>query len=443
MAAPWRIFWLFVLAGHALAGGAWWWLAPGGFPLSHSRFWTNSVAPVVLLLWVSLALWAAQRERAGLLRCSLVAFPTAWIGAAASARIVFATTFARVAALPLGWGLVMAVAFAATFRGRSTGPQWPSWLAGVAGVFVGAALPVMATPPEPRTHPSGVADQAELGELDAVSGGIGEGVFVSLGDASTTIRRKPLTMTVQPVLRFLERSPDGAPTVFLAARIREGRGLSLVAAKAFEHGLDLRYRADYDASLRVEAGAEGWVRMDSSATLPKTIWSHLNSYCDVDVSGHQRLSLGFSPCPETHVDVRPMDYPFGRPLRFAFLDEAGTFRVVEATSGEKGPFRELASGPLARGEPLAITFYDADKAVARLVLEDWSAQIGRQLSPTAGWGAAVNPIEFCLSGDEAESSASIYITLAATSVGRGWDCVGHRAGTYRNRLRVEFSPDGS
>jgi hypothetical protein len=26
---------------------------------------------------------------------------------------------------------------------------------------------------------------------------------------------------------------------------------------------------------------------------------------------------------------------------------------------------------------------------------------------------------------------------AGTSVGRGWDCVGHKAGTYRNRMRLE------
>ena len=31
---------------------------------------------------------------------------------------------------------------------------------------------------------------------------------------------------------------------------------------------------------------------------------------------------------------------------------------------------------------------------------------------------------------------SVWITLAATSVGRGWDAVGHRAGTYRNRLEI-------
>ena len=81
--------------------------------------------------------------------------------------------------------------------------------------------------------------------------------------------------------------------------------------------------------------------------LEQTVYSHLNSFCDVEIRGHRELSLEFSPCPGVAIDVLPFDYPFGRPARFAFLDRAGTFRVVEASSGEKGPFKLLASGPLA------------------------------------------------------------------------------------------------
>ena len=73
----------------------------------------------------------------------------------------------------------------------------------------------------------------------------------------------------------------------------------------------------------------------------------------------------------------------------------------------------------------------------RIVLADWSAQADTTLSPTAGWGVPVNAIEFSLSADAPSSPASIFVTLAATSVGRGWDCVGHRPGTYRNRIRLE------
>ena len=130
------------------------------------------------------------------------------------------------------------------------------------------------------------------------------------------------------------------------------------------------------------------------ARLPHPVFSHLNSYCDLEVSGHRRLSLSFSPCPETLIEVRPADYPTGRPLRLAYRDAQGGFHVVEATNGEKGPFRALAGGWLGRSEPLAITLHDRGVAQARVVLEDWSAQAGTAPSPTAGWGVPVNAIEF-------------------------------------------------
>ena len=68
-------------------------------------------------------------------------------------------------------------------------------------------------------------------------------------------------------------------------------------------------------------------------------------------------------------------------------------------------------------------------AIARLTFEDYAAQADTTLSPTAGWGVPVNALEFGLAADAPSSPASIFVTLAATSVGRGWDCVGHRAGS--------------
>src|SRR3954463_11588087 len=114
------------------------------------------------------------------------------------------------------------------------------------------------------------------------------------------------------------------------------------------------------------------------------------------------------------MEVLRLDYPFGRPARFAYVDEARRFRVVEASSGEKGPFHILAEGRLERSDPLEITLCDEGRAIGRLTLLDWSAQASTQLSPTAGWGFPENPIEFTLSGDEPPSPASLFITLAAT-----------------------------
>ncbi len=69
----------------------------------------------------------------------------------------------------------------------------------------------------------------------------------------------------------------------------------------------------------------------------------------------------------------------------------------------------------------------------RLELKDFSSEASTELSPTAGWGLPMNAIELWPTG-----GCLVVITLAGTSVGRGYDSVGHRAGTYRGRMLVEL-----
>ncbi len=180
-----------------------------------------------------------------------------------------------------------------------------------------------------------------------------------------------------------------------------------------------------------DPGAHG-LRATAISRLRAEISSHLNTYTELSVS-LRHPSVRFSPCPEADIEVLPMDYPVGRPARFAYLDAESGFRVVEARSAEKGPFRTLASGRLERGRPLAIDFFDDGKPVYRVTLENWAAQASVQTSPTAGWGVPENAIEFSLG---AAATVHVYITLAATSVGRGYDSVTHGAGVYLNRMSV-------
>src|SRR4051812_4529984 len=111
----------------------------------------------------------------------------------------------------------------------------------------------------------------------------------------------------------------------------------------------------------------GSILLKAMTRLPRPILSHLNAYGDLEVWGHRRLALSSSPCPETLIEVRPADYPAGRPLRLASLDARGGFYVVEATSGEKGPFRELAAGRMSRSESPVITLHDRGVAQALVV----------------------------------------------------------------------------
>lgn len=157
-------------------------------------------------------------------------------------------------------------------------------------------------------------------------------------------------------------------------------------------------------------------------------------------NGHSQLSIAFSPCPDIHVDFAAADYPVGRPMRSAYIDAERVFHVVEARSGEKGPFQELARGAFARGTPLQMMLYERGHVVCEIDLSDWADQSSTSLSPTSRWGLPVNSIEFSLLGDGPQSAAAIWLTLAGTSLGRGWDSVGHRAGIYRNRMRIHALP---
>jgi len=175
--------------------------------------------------------------------------------------------------------------------------------------------------------------------------------------------------------------------------------------------------------------------VEATTRLAEPVYSHLNLFSFITAKTEGRLFLSLSPCPSQKIEVLPFDYPVGRPARLAYLGADGIFRIVQASSGEKGPFAELASGALARDEALAITFHEGERPACRVVFRDWAAQASTLLSPSAGWGLPQNAVEFSL--DNSSGEAYIYVTLAATSVGRGWDSVGHAAGTYRNRVLVE------
>ena len=124
-------------------------------------------------------------------------------------------------------------------------------------------------------------------------------------------------------------------------------------------------------------------------------------------------------------------------MQLAYLGEDLAFHVVRARDAEKGPFAELATGHLTRDEPLTIEIRPRSDTKAdrgcRLVFKDWSAQVSTEASPTAGSGLPQNSIQFFARDNE----SLVVLALAETGPGRGYDTVGHAAGTYRNRLRVE------
>ena len=258
------------------------------------------------------------------------------------------------------------------------------------------------------------------------------------------MQRGRYVVYVQPILTFVSRSEDRCWTCLTPPEARTPIERTVSGFAAVADGVDLAYKDLGRSWLSVRDSPDaGLITLEAISKLNEPVFSHLNTFAQVEFAGHQDLMVTFSPCPDQRIAVVHSDYPTGAPARFAYFDEAdGKFCVREAASGEKGPFVTLAEGKMKRGDPLTMTLYDQDRAVSELTLHDWAAQAGMQLSPTAGYGLPVNAIEFSIDGDSDRASAGMWITLAATSVGRGWDSVGHAAGTYRNRVTVRRVDEG-
>ncbi|QEH37182.1 hypothetical protein OJF2_57690 [Aquisphaera giovannonii] len=443
-------FWLVVLVVHAIAAAAGWWLRAGGFPWDHPRFWLHRGLPAIGLGWTLAGLVALHRRREGVLALLLPAYPAAWGAAAVTAKSGFPITFRTLWLAPLAASAVMSSALILLLIRAAERRSWPlAIVAAAASAILGSWMAISLRADPPGTHPRGEAtavvlpEPAQGGVASRPPGGLlrlGPDAAVYASEGSIIATPATLKIEVHPLLRFLSLSPDGCWVVFNTAMQREGPEPRLDAVREAGEGVrELTYRFPGVGSARMIVTPDRhtrWLYVDAATTIDRDVDSHLNSYCDVEVRGHRRLSLSFSPCDWARIEVLPFGYPSGRPLRFAYVDEARRFVVAEAASGEKGPFRTLAEGYLRHGEPLTITFYDEDRASGRVTLRDWSTQLDTGLLPTAGWGVPNNAIEFSLSSPDPASPASVFATLAATSVGRGWDCVGHASGTYRNRVEI-------
>lgn len=423
------------LALHFAAAAFWWWFSPQGFPLTMPQFWTNSVLPYFAMGLACVGLWAMHRDNRPLAAAVVACFSGAWLAVALAGRIAFPASFGGV------WVAFFFVALcgAGLFSLLVEALPWPPWSripATIVGAVIGLLVVLGQIPPAPSTVP------AELAIGIAAPAGVDRDVpsHVALG---ADVRFLPQVAQLEaiaggvwfecrPLLEFRSTSPDGFWSLFHRQRPQMPRLVGATGAAPTQ-----TFHYDNGATITFAPPSAGEL-VAATATTPvaANIYSHLNTYMFIRFNTDDTPALTFSPCGGIPFEVHPADYPFGRPARFAYLDADDTFRVCKATSGEKGPFRTLGSGKLERGESLTIGFQSSGRRIASLVLEDWSSQLSTALSPTAGWGVPVNAIEFQLVETDSDEYVGIWITLAGTSVGRGFDTVGHRAGTYRNRFSI-------
>jgi hypothetical protein len=403
---------------------------PQGFPPGQLRFWSNLVIPGVIVA-ACIAGLALRPRRPRVASAIAWGLAGCWVAGGAVASLFFPRS------LPLAWvgGVGVAVVLGAL--------AWPDWRGAwgrvlgllLPGAVLGAVGALAQRAPLPSTRPSNV-------ELPRVESGWGGGagswkspderVRVSPNEARVWAECGGLKLRLEPLLTFISRSPDRSWSNLAPAGTNEVRR-QIIAMKWTARSIETVYRDDGTSVVQLFDTGDT-LDIDAFTLLKHSVFSHLNTYLGLEIEGQPGLALEFSAVPGKPVEIRPSEYPAGLPARAAYLTADHTLRVVEASTGEKGPFQLLGEGKLEG--PLALTLHDAKGPACQLELADWAAQASTEPSPTAGWGLPQNAIEFHRTGKDATSPAQVIVTLAGTSLGRGWNTVGHGPGVYANRIKL-------
>lgn len=426
-----NLVWFTLLAVHTGAAGVWWWLMPGGFPSSAPEFWVNQVAPPFCILFLLAGLFARGRASHALLPAVVAMIPAFWMAFGISSRLTFDDSFGS----SWTWAFIPAAIVGGLwvnqFRLRLT-VKWLVPLFVLPALLGGWLLPGTQRAPDPGTNPTGAA-------FSAPAAGAGDQRLIKLtrdaqirpGDSRVVFRRDKLILNVQPLLSFANRSPDRCWTS-LAPEGTSTPTNRILQSRVHDGARWTMSYKDEDASVLDVVPTKDGVELDGRSRLPKAVFSHGNSFAELTLQGHKKLTVSFSPLPDRRIEVPPV----GTPARFAYVDASDTFHLVQASAEQRGPFTEIAAGPLKHGAPLSVTLYDDNKAAFTVTLDDWSAQASTQLSPSAGFGLPQNVIEMQRGGEPESSPALITFSLASTSIGRGTQSVGHAPGVYRDRITV-------
>jgi hypothetical protein len=188
-------------------------------------------------------------------------------------------------------------------------------------------------------------------------------------------------------------------------------------------GFRAHYTDDGESTLVATKDAKG-LDIEAVSKLPEPVYSDRNAFTTVHVPFAAWISFG--PTGREHFE------PSAAPM-VARLGSDMLLRVED--DGRK----ERARGPLGRDEPLVVEIGHRDQKTAscRLTFKDWASQLSTEPAGPSAGSPPQNAIELSSKGDE----VSLVFSLARPD-GEGWPAaVGHAAGTYENRVRVDTSMD--
>lgn len=427
-----QLVWPLFLTMHLIAAVVWLVTMPSGFPSTTTAYWVNEVAPWLVLSWALLAIVASAVKRlASLAPALLVPLPAFWIAFGASMRFMYPSSSGGLWMGPMLGGMVLSALWVRRF-GWKPERAWLVPLLLLPSVWVGWRGPLALRAPDAATHPLATAlPTTPTGRADSKVVKLTRDAQLRPSEGRLVLRHGDHILTVQPLLAFDDRSPDRT-LVSLAPPDENTATSRKLEAVAHEGGAwTMRFAGEPTV---LEASVEGGgINLVASTQLAREVYSHASTFTELTLRGHKQLFVELSPIPKRRFEVRA----FSDPSRFAYVDAAGMFHVVEGRGVGKGPYTDVATGKLGPNDALTITLYDGDTLLFALRFDDWAKQAATAPSPTAGWGVPQNVIQMMRSGAAADAPALITLSLASTAIGRSTQSVGYAPGVYRNRLRVE------
>lgn len=377
-----------------LAGGAALWMveAPAGYPLGTPPWWMGRGLPTAVVALALLALLGHRSLREPLL-LGLPALPLTF---AASLLLVFPASGRG----PLGFLLVITASLAALTL-ATVRPSRPSLAALVAALLwaaPGAGASVMMQAPPASARPLALAPPWDGAPVDGVAQDV-----AFLDGVEIAVRAGLVLEGASPDGGWSLFSPGFAPDV--ACEPLGGRPL----------------------------GGGRLLSLDVGCHLPDPAWAHLGTAALIEIRGAPNLSLSLASPDSPRVPFPRSPQRASEPATAVSLSE-GTLRLVRGTRDEKGPWTTVATTPLLDGV-VRLWLYEGAVPLAEIALPDYAMHASREPSPTAGWGLPQNAIEFRGAGPR-DDVARIWVSYAATSLGRGYDTVGYPAGSYRSRVEV-------
>lgn len=431
-----RFAWVLVWTAHAVGAAVWWWAMPQGFVPPHLKFVANTLVPGIVFFVSVASLGAALRPKVNWI-ASFAAFPLVfWMLLGAAWYYLCPLSIGRHAKYAVPGLLILFLIWFSTRRIQG-GMTLLSLAATLIAAGCGVGFAFGQRGPDASTHPYKPQVMMIMRE-----GGAQENraepkrpFRIDADHGQVSVQRDGVTLYVLPLLSFMSRSPDRCWSLLAPIGTNAEMKRQLMGVRETSEQVTARYMGDGESRLAVQWEDQKLpLQIETLTGIDRPVFSHINSFCILKLTGLKAPRLVFSPCADVPIDVLPSDYPVGRPARFGYMDGVGALKIVEAKSGEKGPFKPLATGPLKSGDPLTLTILDGETPKYKVTLLDFAEQASTELSPTAGWGVPQNAIEF---NREKDGGVTVWFTLAGTSVGRGWDTVGHTLGTYRNRMRIE------